>query len=261
MGSVPALLAPDARPLSQTEQAYEAIKRLIIELHLPPGSQFTEGRLAAIGGTSKTPVREALVRLQRDGLVEAMPRSGYRVAPVTLKDTRDLCEFRSLLECECAERAAARAVPEADLKRMRDLLRALHMNHDVPANLTKFLRLNFEFDMTIARASGNDRLVAALAQLFDEIERVLRLAMQIMPWSPIAAAERQRIYDALAARDGVAAREAMRQRTQTAQMDILNALLESASINGASIPLPAAGGEANGGGKRRAAEAGSHSIG
>jgi GntR family transcriptional regulator, rspAB operon transcriptional repressor len=240
MGPAPALLASDRKPLSQTEQAYETIKRRIIELQLPPGSQFTEGQLASTGGTSKTPVREALVRLQRDGLVEAMPRSGYRVAPVTIGDTRDLCEFRSLLECECAERAAARGIPEADLKRMRELLRALHMNHDLPANLTTFLRLNFEFDMTIAQASGNDRLVAALAQLFDEIERVLRLAMQIMPWSPIAAAERQRIYDALAARDRMGAREAMRQRTQTAQTDILSALMESSSINGASINLPAA---------------------
>ncbi len=240
MAPAPALLASDRRPLSQTEQAYEAIKRQIIELELPPGSQFTEGRLATVSGTSKTPVREALVRLQRDGLVEAMPRSGYRVAPVTLRDTRDLFEFRSLLECECAERAASRGIPEADLKRMRELLRALHMSHDVPANLTKFLSLNFEFDMTIAHASGNERLVAALAQLFDEIERVLRLAMQIMPWSPIAAAERQRIYEALAARDGTAAREAMLRRTQTAQSDILSALMESSSINGASIGLPVA---------------------
>ncbi len=240
MAPAPALLASDRKPLSQTEQAYEAIKRQIIELHLPPGSQFSEGRLATVAGTSKTPVREALVRLQRDGLVEAMPRSGYRVAPVTLRDTRDLCEFRSLLECECAERAAIRGIPDSDLKRMRELLRALHMSHDVPANLTKFLSLNFEFDMTIAQASGNDRLVAALARLFDEIERVLRLAMQIMPWSPIAAAERQQIYDALAARDGVRAREAMRQRTQTSQLDILSALMASSSIDAASIGLPAA---------------------
>ena len=89
-----ALLVADQATLTHTEQAYETIKRRIIQLELPPGSQFTEGQLAAIGGTSKTPVREALVRLQRDGLVDALPRSGYRVAPVTLKDTRDLCEFR-----------------------------------------------------------------------------------------------------------------------------------------------------------------------
>jgi GntR family transcriptional regulator, rspAB operon transcriptional repressor len=234
----PALLVADQATLTHTEQAYENIKRRIIQLELPPGSQFTEGQLAAIGGTSKTPVREALVRLQRDGLVDALPRSGYRVAPVTLKDTRDLCEFRRLLECECAGRAAAKGIPDADLKRMRELLGALHMTHDTPANLTNYLRMNFEFDMTIARASGNYRLVAALAKLFDEIERVLRLAMQIMPWSSTAAAERQRIYDALAARDPAEAREAMRQRTQTSETDILSALMQSSSINEASIRLP-----------------------
>ena len=121
---------------------------------------------------------------------------------------------------------------------MRELLGALHMTHDTPANLTNYLRMNFEFDMTIARASGNDRLVAALAKLFDEIERVLRLAMQIMPWSSTAAAERQRIYDALAARDPAEAREAMRQRTQTSETDILSALMQSSSISEASIRLP-----------------------
>jgi DNA-binding GntR family transcriptional regulator len=240
VNGLPGILAPAGTPLSQTEQAYEKIKRMIIELVLPPGSQFTEARLASMGGTSKTPVREALVRLQRDGLVEAMPRSGYRVTPVTLKNTRDLCEFRRLLECEAAERAAARGIPAAGLARMRDLLEALHNTRpDSSArSLTAFLRANFEFDLMIAKASGNDRLMAALAKLLDELERVLRLALQIMPWSPIAAAQRQQILDSLVARDPVAAREAMLARTQTSEAEIIGALMESESIAEASIELP-----------------------
>jgi GntR family transcriptional regulator, rspAB operon transcriptional repressor len=230
----------DRTALSQAEQAHDRIKRMIIELELPPGSQFTEARLAATSGTSKTPVREALVRLQRDGLVEAMPRSGYRVTQVTLKDTRDLCEFRRLLECESAGRAAARGVPQVDLIRMQELMDALHMTHDTPSNVTKYLQMNFEFHLTIAKSSGNERLVVALAKLFDELERVLRLAMPIMPWSSAAAAERQNIFDALVAKDAVAAREAMGQRTKTAQMDILSALMQSVSINEVSIEVPAA---------------------
>src|SRR5579872_4621320 len=108
MDSLPGILALDRLPHSQTEQAYDKIKRMIVELALPPGSQFTESKLVSMGTTSKTPIREALVRLQRDGLVESVPRSGYRVTPVTLKDTRNLCEFRRLIECEVAERAATR---------------------------------------------------------------------------------------------------------------------------------------------------------
>src|SRR4051794_11242627 len=166
----------------QTDQAYERIKRMIIELELVPGSQFTEAQLAARGGTSKTPVREALVRLQRDGLVQAMPRSGYRVVPVTLKDARDLCEFRTLLECEAAERAADRGVPDAVLEWLQHLLEELHTDYYLdPGTVGEYMRAGFEFDVTIAEYSGNERLAAALARVFDELWRVLRLAMRVIP--------------------------------------------------------------------------------
>ena len=89
---IPALLlvAMEGTGLDRTGQAYRAIRRQIIDLTLPPGSSFTEGSLAQQWRTSKTPVREALARLRRDGLVTALPRAGYVVSPITLQDTDDL---------------------------------------------------------------------------------------------------------------------------------------------------------------------------
>src|SRR5690242_1434669 len=82
---------------SKGEQAYQSIKGRILELHMAPGAPFKEGELATRLGLGKTPVREALARLRREGLVEVAPRSGYRVSPVTLRRARELFGLRTVL--------------------------------------------------------------------------------------------------------------------------------------------------------------------
>jgi DNA-binding GntR family transcriptional regulator len=85
--------APSAHRPTRTEDAYLMIKRRIICLSMAPGTPFTEAQPGGELQFSKTPVREALGRLQRGGLVELTSRSRYRVAPVTLKDVRELFSF------------------------------------------------------------------------------------------------------------------------------------------------------------------------
>lgn len=212
---------------------------MIIELELPPGARFTEPQLAARCGTSKTPVREALVRLQRDGLVQAVARSGYRVTPVTLKNTRDLCEFRTLLACVAAERAAAQGVPGSVIDQLQRINEGLQADYgDDPSRLAEYVKASMQFELIIASFSGNDRLFAVHSELSGELERVVNLSVRIFPWSSTAAAQRQRIIDAIRARDPKLAGAAMRERTEYFQSRILSALMESSSIETASIQLP-----------------------
>ncbi|MFE5330016.1 GntR family transcriptional regulator [Embleya sp. NPDC056575] len=236
MKYLPAILSTDHAGLNATERAYLAIKRQIIELELRPGAHVTKTDLSRLAGAGTMPVREALTRLQRDGLVQALPRSGYRVLPVTLKGTRDLCAFRRLLETEAAGLAAEHGAPEPSLDRLEKLLGASYELGDA-AGVDGFLRANFEFDAIIANCCGNDMLAQSIVRAFDELERVLRITLKSLPFSATAAHQRRAVLEAIRERDPAAARAAMSARTRTSQEHIIGALLSSDSITGASIQV------------------------
>ncbi|MEU8824677.1 GntR family transcriptional regulator [Streptomyces sp. NPDC048636] len=236
MKYLPAILSEDHPSLSATARAYAAIKRQIIELALEPGAHVTKSTLERRAGASTMPVREALTRLQRDGLVQALPRSGYRVLPVTLKGTRDLCAFRRLLEVEAAGLAAELGCPERDLARMEELLSVTYETGDT-ASIDAFLRANLEFDAIIANRCGNDMLAQAITRAFDELERVLRITLTSLPFSESSAHQRREILEAIRDRDPAAARAAMRARTQTSQDQIIDQLVSHASLAEISISV------------------------
>ncbi len=236
---LPAIFTEGSPTSNQTELAYQKIRRQIIELELTPGGTFTETKLADQLGVSKTPVREALVRLHHDGLVETIPRAGYLVRPVTLNTTKDLCVFRSIIEPKAAEMAAARSLPAPMLARLGEL-----SEHELAkrypsdrAGVEKYLRDHFEFQSIIANCCGNDRLAASLVGVLNDLERVLRLSLGDLPWSEGRAGQRIAIVNAIAEGDPTAAYQLTLQRTREAQSEIIEALISSPSLTNASISL------------------------
>ena len=100
---------PDVADLrSQSEQAYDAIRELIVTLELPPGSLVDERDLMARLGLGRTPVREALRALAQEKLIEVYPRRGMFVTPVDARDLAALSEVRGVLEPFAARLAAER---------------------------------------------------------------------------------------------------------------------------------------------------------
>lgn len=95
-------------PAQLERRVYERLRDEIVDGSLSPGEQLVEARIAEDLGVSKTPVREALIRLQRDGLVEIEPYRGARVLEPSGDDVREVLELRSLLECQIARDLAAR---------------------------------------------------------------------------------------------------------------------------------------------------------
>jgi DNA-binding GntR family transcriptional regulator len=102
---------------SLADEAYARIRRRIVGCDLAPGEQVTEGQLVETHGIGKTPVREALQRLAQEGLVQPIRRHGYRVAPITLRDVRDLFGLRLIIEPAAAELAVGRI----DVAQLRDI--------------------------------------------------------------------------------------------------------------------------------------------
>jgi DNA-binding GntR family transcriptional regulator len=92
--------------------AYENLKKKIISGLLQPGEALNEGALSSELKISKTPIREALQRLERDGFVEDIPGRGCFVSRISFQDIREFFEIREILECEVVKRAALKGDPE-----------------------------------------------------------------------------------------------------------------------------------------------------
>jgi DNA-binding GntR family transcriptional regulator len=171
---------------SRAEHAHSVLRGRIVQLELRPGAAFTEAQLATELGLSKTPVREALLRLSGEGLVLGSP-SGYRVAPITLQDTRDYLDLRSLLDIEAARTAAERSARGELSANIRSTLSesAQDTAYDPSdaAEVVAFLRLNTRLHVSIARAGGNLRLAEALERVLVQCQRILHLGAQLS-WAP-----------------------------------------------------------------------------
>jgi DNA-binding GntR family transcriptional regulator len=143
------------------DRAYQAIRRAIITCALPPGSEVSETQLAARFGFGKAPVRAALSRLAQDRLVRAQARRGWKIAPVTLRDVRDIFDLRQLLESEAA-RLAAGQVAADELTQLDAACQARYSPGD-PNSAESFLASNREFHLLIARHQRINQAVVFVA--------------------------------------------------------------------------------------------------
>lgn len=153
------------------EKVYDELRADLISCRLAPGTEIRENDLAQRFAVSKSPVRDALMRLEREGLVITLPRQGYRVAPVSLADVQDMFHLRDALEQACMERITRRASDEqlAALDHFRSFQAA-----DWPGG---FVAYNREFHRALARISGNARMRDHLIELIDQMERAVVLSV------------------------------------------------------------------------------------
>src|SRR3954465_7935568 len=134
-----------------TERAYERLRRDIISCAIAPGSEISEQQLATQYKLGKAAVRVALTKLAHGGLVRAIPRRGYMVMPVTLKDIHDVFELRLMLEPSAARMAAGKVNPQR-LKTLDEICREGFEPGDAKST-TRFLDANKAFHVEIAKAT------------------------------------------------------------------------------------------------------------
>jgi DNA-binding GntR family transcriptional regulator len=156
-------------PQSLVKQAYDRIKRDILDGHAPPGSQLSEHQLAEDLGISRTPIREALRDLASSGLVRIMPQRGIVVSELSLRDISDMYALREQLECF----AVQLAVPRLDEANRAGFL-ADHAQ-SVAALHKRKLREAYDYAVRmharIIRIADSPRLQRFMSQLADEAHR------------------------------------------------------------------------------------------
>ncbi len=146
-----------------SDTAYETIKALIFSGEIAPGEQLKEEELAVRAGVSRTPVRDALVRLEAEFLVEKRDNQRSFVADPSRDDFDELFTLRAMLEGHAASRAAERASPKL-LRELRAALAMVETDQSVPA----FLAHNARFHRAIMDAAGSKRLVSMLERLISQ---------------------------------------------------------------------------------------------
>lgn len=189
----------DLPDLTLTERAYQQLEELITTLVLPPGTVLGEQALVQRLGIGRTPIREALQRLARDGLVTVLPRRGILVSEINIRTHMRLLETRRVLERLVARLAAERATQEereifAGLAQdMRDAAQA--------ADDLAFMRLDLQFNELTAAAARNEFAVRSLASMAGLSRRFWYQHYKLAADLPLAATLHANVCDAIAGRD------------------------------------------------------------
>ena len=187
---------PKERPASLTQTVYEALKSEILECRLLPNSDLREQNLAQRFVVSKSPVREALLRLEQERLVSVVPRQGYKVAPISLEDAREMFELRKVLESACAEAAATSGNEEA----LRGLDAFRELGHNGAADpMDTFIKYNREFHIAVCESSGNAHMARLATDLIEQMERLIRFSVSALfvPDKSLLLMEHGEIIDAI----------------------------------------------------------------
>ena len=206
------------------DNVYESLRADILSCRLAPGDDVREQDLASRYAVSRQPVREALLRLEREHLVTVQPRQGYRVNPISLSDARDLLRFRLALEPACV----AEAIEDAADKTLKGLddFRRFSGNHE------DFIAYNRAFHSALAHASGNRRMAASLCDLIGQADRLVRVSLaNIRDHDPTRlVAEHVEIIDAMQRRDARTALRLIKAHINQTEKRVLPALKRNAVI-------------------------------
>lgn len=201
-------------------QAYALIRRRILDNLYPPGHQVLEQALAEELGISRTPLREALVRLAEEGLVEVVPRHGMRVLPVSPVDMAEIYTVLTALEGVAAEMVASRRPSEDELrplmKATRDMEGALKRD-----DLDAWAEADERFHQTLVALAGNRMLTQTVANFWDRAHRARMVTLRMRPKPINSTHEHMALVERLRAGDALGAVQANRAHRSRASRELL----------------------------------------
>lgn len=176
------------------EIVFESMREAILSGTLEPGERLMEIQLAEEMGVSRTPVREAIRKLELENFVVMIPRKGAYVAGVSLKDVADVFEIRSALEGLAAGLAAER-ITDDELEQMEQAL--LFKISESEMDLEQIVKSDTDFHALVYRASRNERLVQILENLREQIQRFRSTSLAVPGRNKLAIEEHRMIVEAL----------------------------------------------------------------
>ncbi len=201
------------------ELVFESLREAILNGQLKPGERLMEIQLAEEMGVSRTPVREAIRKLELEGTVVMIPRKGAYVAGLSMKDVADVFEIRGALEGLAAELAAERITDDE----MEELERYLVMTAEEidTGNLDDVVQADTDFHSLLYKASRNSRLPQILNNLREQIQRFRTTSLSYPGRMKFALEEHRKIVEAIGARDGDLARKLAQEHIENAENSMM----------------------------------------
>lgn len=211
---------PTASGASLVDAAYAQIRQHIFDNVWPPGHRALEQEIALALGMSRTPVREALMRLSSDGLVEIIPRHGMRVLPVSSTDMLEIYQILTALECMATELLARRQPSAGDLKPLVDATRA--MDKALKAeDLDAWAAADERFHAQLLELAGNRQLQATVMNYWDRAHRARMFSLRLRPKPVNSTKEHRQMVDRMLAGDAEGAAKVTRAHRERANRELL----------------------------------------
>ena len=209
--------------MAARERAYHELKYRILEGRLPPGTTLLETEVANLLSLSRTPIREALIRLEEEGLVEVKPRHGVTVRAQSLDDLAEIYEVFSALEVQAARLAAVRGLEPNESERLKSLMDQME-KATRSDDIERWSQFDDAFHSDIVSLCGNSRLQATLRQYWEQQYRA-RMAIIPLRIKPVQSdQEHRQIVRAILDRDSEEAgrlHQLHRDRTDRQALELL----------------------------------------
>jgi len=218
--------------LSQTQRAYRELRRRILDNEMPPNAHYLEQELADALGMSRTPVREALIRLADERLVEIRPRHGARILPVSVDDMREIYEMMTELEAMAVRKLAERGLSRSELRLLEQAVEEMDaaLARD---DLKAWARSDETFHALLVDLTGNSRLSQVVATFRDQAHRARMQTLRLRPKPVHSNRDHAAVVEAIRQRDPEKAAATHRQHRERAGAMLL-ALLARCGSEGLS---------------------------
>lgn len=201
---------------------FQTLRQAILKGELQPGERLMEIKLADTLGVSRTPIREAIRKLELEGLVVMIPRKGAAVANITEKDTKNVLEVRRTLEMFAVEVACDR-ITEEQMAQLKEAAKAFEASKG-SMDLIRIAETDIHFHEIIYEATHNERLVQILSNLRENMYRYRIEYLKDPNYYDSLVGEHQEILDAIEAGDKEKARVCMKDHIENQQLAVISKL-------------------------------------
>ena len=219
--------AAASRDKTVARAAYDALRSMILSGAVAPGERLGERELARRINVSRTPLREALQRLERDGLVESKRGLGYCAISFDPRAVEDIYQLRELLELHVCREAGARITDTGirELRRLQDSLARFEAEESLTVDqLREEVELGFRIHEIIAREAGNALICETLMQLYDRLRLLEWIDVLWIDKWPVTRREHRELISAISARDPERAVAVARAHMQRCKSDALRVI-------------------------------------
>ena len=217
-------LATDLKHRSSAIVALDKIKNLIFSGDLIADSNYLETDLAQRLGMSRTPVRQATLMLEAQGLIEVQPRKGIKIKSISIQDMADIYEILTELECLAARRAANAGLSKSDLSALMESIDEMVSALNVE-NREAWAIADDAFHTELVRLGGNQRIESIVSNVTDQVRRVRAFTLHMRPLPTNSNKDHKKLYTAILKGDADAAHDIHRKhRCEASELliDLLN---------------------------------------